>query len=69
MPQGVSYTWNLKYDTHEPLYETETDLETENRLLVAEGEGAGGGWSGRLGLADEAVTRRTGTRGTVLTIP
>ena len=28
--------WNIKYDTNEPIYETETD--TENRLVVAKGE-------------------------------
>ena len=31
--------WNLKYDTNEPTYETETD--SENRLMVATGEGEG----------------------------
>ena len=30
--------WNLKYDTTEPIYETETDSQTENRLMVAKGE-------------------------------
>ena len=38
---------NLKYDTEEPLY------ETENRLVAAKGEEVGGErWNGRLGLAD-----------------
>ena len=32
--------WNLKYDTNELIYETETDIE--NRLVVAKGEGSGG---------------------------
>ena len=27
--------WNLKYNTNEPIYETETDSQTENRLAVA----------------------------------
>ena len=31
--------WNLKYDTNEPIYETETDSQTENRLVVAKGVG------------------------------
>ena len=36
--------WNLKYDTNEPIYETETTLmDIENRLVVAKGEGVGGG--------------------------
>ena len=44
--------WNLKYDTIEPIYETETysQRDIENRLVIAIGRK---GWSGRLGLADE----------------
>ena len=34
--------WNLKYDTNEPIYETETITDIENRLVVAKGEGVGG---------------------------
>ena len=44
--------WNLKYDTNEPIYKTETDSDIENRLVVAKGKGVGEGWSGSLGLAD-----------------
>ena len=33
--------WNLKYDTNEPIYKTETDTDIENRLVVAKGEGVG----------------------------
>ena len=33
--------WNLKYGTKEPMYKTETDSQTENRLVVAKGEGEG----------------------------
>ena len=29
--------WNLKHDTNEFIYETETDSQTENRPLLAEG--------------------------------
>ena len=29
-------TWNLKHGTNEAIYETETDSQTENRVLVAE---------------------------------
>ena len=43
--------WNLKYDTNELIYETERD--SENRLVVAKGEGeVGEGRIGSLGLAD-----------------
>ena len=31
--------WNLKYVTNELIYETETDSDTENRLVVAKEEG------------------------------
>ena len=27
--------WNLKYGTNEPMYETETDSQTENKHVVA----------------------------------
>ena len=35
--------WNLKYDTNEPIYGTETDSQPENRLAVAKGKWDGGG--------------------------
>ena len=34
--------WNLKYDTNKLIYETETFTNTENRPVVAKGEGVGG---------------------------
>ena len=35
-------SWNIKYDTNELIYETETEsLDIENRLVVAKGEGVG----------------------------
>ena len=27
-PYDITYVWNLKYDTNEPIYETETDSQT-----------------------------------------
>ena len=39
---------NLKYGTNEPIYKTETDSQTENRLVVAKGEGR----TASVGLAD-----------------
>ena len=30
--------WNLKYDRNELIYEIETDILIENRLVVARGE-------------------------------
>ena len=44
--------WNLKYGTNEPIYETETIMDIENRLVVAKGEGEREGWTGNLGLVD-----------------
>ena len=43
--------WNLKYDTNEAIYETETDSQTQRRPVVAKWEGAGEGWNEGLGLA------------------
>ena len=33
---NTTYTWNLKYDTDEPVYKTEIDVE--NRLVVTNRE-------------------------------
>ena len=27
IPYDITYMWNLKYDTYEPIYETETDSQ------------------------------------------
>ena len=44
--------WNLKYDTNEPIYETETESQTiEDRLLVAKGEGGGRGKDWEFGIS------------------
>ena len=37
---------------NEPVYKTETDSQTENRLVVAEGVGKGVGWTGSVGSVD-----------------
>ena len=41
------FMWNLKYDTTELIYGTETDSQTQRRGLCREE-----GWAGSLGLAD-----------------
>ena len=28
IPHDITYMWNLKYDTNEPIYKTETDSQT-----------------------------------------
>ena len=43
MPGDITYMWNQKYDTNEPIYKTETDSRTENRQVFAHGEGVKGG--------------------------
>ena len=42
MPYDITYMWNLKYDTNEPIYETKRLTNIENRLVVAKGEGREG---------------------------
>ena len=43
--------WNLKYDTNELVYKTKTDSDIENRLVVAKGEGDGGGLDWEFGIS------------------
>ena len=43
IPHNIIYMWNLKYDTSELIYKTETDSQTQNRLVVAKGDWGGGG--------------------------
>ena len=51
MPYDITYMWNLKYDTKQYIFETETDFtDRESRLMVA--KGVGEGWIESLGLAD-----------------
>ena len=44
--------WNLKYDSNEPLYETETDSHTEQTCGCPDGGVAGEEWTGSLELVD-----------------
>ena len=49
----ITYMWNPKYGTNEPIYGTETKIRgIENRLWLPRGRRVGEGRSGRLGLAD-----------------
>ena len=56
MLYDTTYMWNLKYDTNEPIYETETDSRrTDYREWTCGcqgGEQVGERWIGSLGLAD-----------------
>ena len=38
--------WNLKHETNERIYETETDSQTDSMCVVAMEERRGGGWIG-----------------------
>ena len=52
IPYDVTYMWNLKDDTMEPIYETETEsTDIENRLVVAKGEEIGGGMEWEVGVS------------------
>ena len=44
--------WNLKYDATELTYKTEADSDTENRAVVAKGEGIGGRMESEFGTGE-----------------
>ena len=44
--------WNLKYDTNEPIYKTETDSQTyRTDLQLPRGRGYGGGMDWEFGIS------------------
>ena len=50
---GITYMQNLKYDTNELIYKTETDSKTQRQTCGCQGgEMEGEGWIGSLGLVD-----------------
>ena len=49
----ITFMWNLKCDTYELIYKTETDSQTENKLMVTKGEmwsGGGRNWESRINI-------------------
>ena len=42
--------WNLKYDTNEPIYRTETDYRHAEQTWGPKRRGERVGWAGSLGL-------------------
>ena len=52
IPYDITYMWNLKYDTNELTYETETDSQIKRTDLCCQGRGCGGGRDRDLGFAD-----------------
>ena len=51
MPHDIIYMWNLKYDTREHLYKTETVSQDGEQTCGCQG-GLGDAWVGSLGSAD-----------------
>ena len=51
IPYDITYMWHLKYNTNEHIYETETDSDIENRLVVAKGKGKWGGKDWEFGVS------------------
>ena len=52
IPYDITYMWNLKYDTNELIYETETDLQIERTdLWLPRGRGGGGGKDWEFGIS------------------
>ena len=53
IPYDITYMWNLKHGTNEPIYKRETDLQTQRTdLWLPRGKGEGEKWTGTLGLVD-----------------
>ena len=41
IPCDITYMWNLKSDTNDPIYKRNRLTDIENRLVVAKGGGGG----------------------------
>ena len=51
-PCDITYMWNLKYNTNEHIYETETDSQTwRTDLWLPRGRGEGGGKDWKFGIS------------------
>ena len=52
IPYDTMYMWNLKYDTNEPIYETEADSQTQRTdLWLPRGKGGEGGMEWEFGVS------------------
>ena len=51
MPYDITYMWNLKYDTNEPIYETETEPHHRNKTGGCRGEGSRRGMEWEVGVS------------------
>ena len=52
MSYDITYMWNLKYGTNEPIYKRKRIHRHGNRLVVAKEEAGGEGRTGGLQLVD-----------------
>ena len=51
IPCDITYTWNLKCSTNEPIYKNRNRLRHREQTCGCKGEsGEGEGWTGSLGL-------------------
>ena len=50
IPCNITYMWNLKYDTNELIYKTETDSQIEQESWLPRGEDDGGGMEWEFGV-------------------
>ena len=51
IPYDITYMWNLKYGTNEPIYKTNRLTDIENRLVVTNGEEGWGGIDWEFGIS------------------
>ena len=64
VPYNIIYMWNLKYDTNELIYKTETGSQTWRTVLrLSGGDGAGEGWTGSLGQQIQMIIYRIDKQG------
>ena len=52
IPYAISYMWNLKYDTNEAVYETDSRIKKTTQSCQGERKGNGEGMDWESGLAD-----------------
>ena len=58
IPYDITFMWNLKYGTDEPIYRTETDSQTwTSYLWFLRGEEEGVGWTGSSGWMQTVAFR------------
>ena len=61
MPYDITYMWNLKYDTNEPIYKAETDSQTQRTdSWLPMGSVWWEGWTWNLWLVDENYYMQNG---------